>query len=66
MRRPTTFPYAMTLRLSADMETGLEDLAYTLRLSRAGTIRRILRGAIAAALRNELCVFNSARQGPAQ
>jgi hypothetical protein len=46
MSRPTTFPYAMTLRLSNEMQNGLEDLAYDLRLSRAGTIRRILRRAI--------------------
>ena len=46
MSRPKNFPYAITLRLTNDMETGLEDLAYDLRLSRAGTIRRILRRAI--------------------
>ena len=49
MSRPTTFPYAMTLRLSSEMETALEDLAYSRRLSRAGTIRRILGRAIAEA-----------------
>jgi hypothetical protein len=49
MSRPKTFPYAMTLRLSSEMETALEDLAYSRRLSRAGTIRQILRRAIADA-----------------
>jgi predicted transcriptional regulator len=49
MSRPTTFPYAMTLRLSSEMETALEDLAYDLRLSRDETIRRILGRAIADA-----------------
>jgi predicted DNA-binding protein len=49
MSRPKTFPYAMTLRLSSEMETALEDLAYDLRLPKAGTIRRILGRAIAEA-----------------
>ena len=49
MSRQTTFPYAMTLRLSRNMESELENLAYDLRLSRAGTIRRILGRAIAEA-----------------
>ena len=49
MSRPKTFPYAMTLRLSSEMETALEDLAYSRRLSKAGTIRQILRRAIADA-----------------
>ena len=49
MSKPTTYPYSMTLRLSIPMESELEDLAYTLRLSKAGTIRRILRRAIADA-----------------
>ena len=46
MSKPKTFPYCMTLRLSAPMESELENLAYDWRLSKAGTIRRILRRAI--------------------
>jgi hypothetical protein len=46
MSKLKRFPYCMTLRLSAPMESELENLAYDLRLSRAGTIRRILRRAI--------------------
>ena len=36
----------MTLRLEPSMESELEDLAYTQRTSKAGTIRRILGRAI--------------------
>lgn len=36
------------------MDDDLDDLAYDLRLSRAGTIRRILRRAIAEAQEHEL------------
>jgi predicted transcriptional regulator len=39
----------MTLRLDPRMDDDLDDLAYDLRLSRAGTIRRILGRAIADA-----------------
>ena len=39
----------MTLRLDTRMESELEDLAYTQRTSKAGTIRRILGRAIAEA-----------------
>jgi hypothetical protein len=49
----------MTLRLSNEMESGLEDLAYTLRLSRAGTIRRLLRRAIADTHQKELVSSDS-------
>jgi DNA polymerase/3'-5' exonuclease PolX len=49
MSRQTRFPYAMTLRLDTRMESELEDLAYTQRTSKAGTIRRILGRAIAEA-----------------
>jgi hypothetical protein len=49
MSKLKTFPYCMTLRLTAPMESELENLAYDLRLSRAGTIRRILSRAIADA-----------------
>lgn len=49
MSRRTIFPYAMTLRLTSPMESGLEALAFDLRLSKAGTIRQFLRKAIADA-----------------
>jgi hypothetical protein len=49
MSRQTSFPYCMTLRLTAPMESELENLAYDLRLSRAGFIRIALRRAIADA-----------------
>ena len=39
----------MTLRLDPRMDDDLDELAYDLRLSRAGTIRRILGHAIAEA-----------------
>ena len=64
MSRPTRFSYCMTLRLEPNMESGLEDLAYTLRLSRAGTIRRLLRRAIAEAHQKEL--VSSDRRGGAR
>ena len=46
MSKPTTYSYAMTLRLDSQMESELADLAYSLRLSKASTIRRSLRRAI--------------------
>ena len=49
MSRQTRFPYCMTLRLTAPMESELANLAYDLRLSRAGFIRIALRRAIADA-----------------
>jgi hypothetical protein len=49
MKRSKHFPYCMTLRLTAPMESELENLAYDLRLSRAGFIRIALRRAIADA-----------------
>ena len=39
----------MTLRLTNDMESELESLAYDRRLSKAGTIRQMLRRGIAQA-----------------
>jgi hypothetical protein len=49
MKRSKHFPYCMTLRLTAPMESELENLAYDLRLSKAGFIRRCIRQAIAEA-----------------
>lgn len=54
MTRSTRYPRCMTLRLDPRMDDDLDDLAYDLRLSRAGTIRRILRRAIAEAQEHEL------------
>jgi hypothetical protein len=45
--RPLRYSYCMTLRLEPAMESQLEDLAYDMRLSKAGAIRRILARAIA-------------------
>lgn len=49
MTRTIRFPHAMTLRISHQMDDDLESLAYDLRNSKAGTIRRILARAIAEA-----------------
>ena len=49
MTRSTRYPRCMTLRLDPRMDDDLDELAYDLRLSRAGTIRRILGRAIAEA-----------------
>ena len=49
MSKMKTFPYCMTLRLTAPMESELENLAYDLRLSKAGFIRRCIRHGIANA-----------------
>ena len=49
MSRSRNYPYAMTLRLSSPMQSEVENLAYDLRLSRAGFIRIALRRAIADA-----------------
>ena len=54
MSKTKTFPYCMTLRLSAPMESELENLAYDRRMSKAGFIRRALRRAIADAHEHEL------------
>jgi hypothetical protein len=47
MSRQTRYSHSMTLRLEPSMESELETLAYDWRLSKAGTIRRILRRVIA-------------------
>jgi hypothetical protein len=49
MKRSKHFPYCMTLRLSAPMESELENLAFDHHLSKAGFIRIVLRRAIADA-----------------
>ena len=53
MSRRTNYPYCMTLRLSRNLETELENLAYECRMSKAGFIRRILSRAIAEAHRRK-------------
>jgi hypothetical protein len=65
MNRQTTFPYAMTLRLTIPMESELENLAYDWRLSKAGTIRRILGRAIAQAYQHKCSPRNVQIQGGA-
>jgi predicted DNA-binding protein len=52
MSKTKTFPYCMTLRLSAPMESELENLAYDRRMSKAGFIRACIRQAIADAYRH--------------
>jgi hypothetical protein len=49
MSKMKTFPYCMTLRLTAPMETELENLAYDRNVSKASFIRRCLYRAIADA-----------------
>ena len=49
MKRSKHFPYCMTLRLSAPMESELDNLAFDHHLSKAGFIRIALRRAIADA-----------------
>jgi len=49
MNKQTSYPRCLTLRLNPMMDDGLEDLAYDMRMSKAGTIRRILGRAIAEA-----------------
>ena len=54
MRRTTRYTRCLTLRLDPKMDDDLDDLAYDLRLSKAGTIRHILERAFAAAHDHEL------------
>lgn len=61
MTRFSRYPRCMTLRLDPRMDDDLDDLAYDLRLSRAGTMRRILGRAIAEA--SERTAAHEAFQG---
>jgi hypothetical protein len=54
MNRSTSFPYAMT----SNMDAEIESLAYSLQLSKAGTIRRILRRAIVESYQNRQSSLN--------
>ena len=46
MSRSRNYPFSMTLRLTTPMQSEVENLAYDLRLSKAGFIRRCIRQAI--------------------
>ena len=54
MTRPQQHPYAMTLRLQTEMAEEVENVAFTLNLSRAAFVRRSIRRAIEHAHRHEL------------
>jgi hypothetical protein len=58
MSKPKQHPYAMTLRLQTAMAEDIEDLAYTLNLSRAAFVRRSIRRAIEHAHQHELPLLN--------
>jgi len=53
----------MTLRLANNMEVELENLAYVFQLSKAGTLRKIIRRAVMENHQNEIAILNSERQG---
>ena len=57
------FPHAMTLRISRQMDDELESLAYDLRISKAGTIRRILARAIAETQQGDVRILNVGSRG---
>jgi len=59
MSRPTTYPIALTLRLENQMAEEIEDIAYTLNLSRAAFIRRSIRRAIQHARLRELPLLSA-------
>lgn len=50
----TKLPYAVTLRLPNSMADDIEDIAYTLNLTRAAFVRRSIRRAIEHARQHEL------------
>src|ERR1039457_7245522 len=53
MSRSRNYPFSMTLRLTTPMQSEVENLAYDLRLSKAGFIRHCIRQGIADAYRSE-------------
>ena len=57
MPKPKRYSYCLTLRLEPCMETELENLAYDLKLSKAGTIRRAIRRAIVDAYQHDYKTF---------
>jgi predicted transcriptional regulator len=58
MNNPKEHQYAMTLRLQQQMADEVEDIAYTLNLSRAAFVRRSIRRALEHARRHELPLLN--------
>jgi hypothetical protein len=58
MSKPQQHQYAMTLRLQQQMADEVEDIAYTLNLSRAAFVRRSIRRALEHARRHELPLLN--------
>ena len=54
MSKPKRHEYAMTLRLEDHMADEVEDIAYTLNLTRAAFVRRSIRRAIEHARQHEL------------
>jgi len=63
MPRPTKYPYTMSLRLAANMQDELDNMAYEFRISRAQFIRRALHRAIADAYQHELPITTFQAQG---
>jgi predicted transcriptional regulator len=58
MSKPKQHPYAMTLRLQTEMAEEIENIAFTLNLSRAAFVRRSIRRAIEHARQHELPLLN--------
>jgi len=58
MSKPQRHEYAMTLRFQSKMAEEVEDIAYTLNLSRAAFVRRSIRRAIEHARQHELPLLN--------
>jgi predicted transcriptional regulator len=52
--KPKQHPFAMTLRLRNEMAEEVENIAYTLNLTRAAFVRRSIRRAIDHAYQHEL------------
>lgn len=58
MTKPKEHSYAMTLRLQNEMAEEVENIAFTLNLSRAAFVRRSIRRAIEHAHQHELPLLN--------
>ena len=58
MSKPKQHSYAMTLRLQSKMAEEVEDIAFTLNLSRAAFVRRSIRRALEHARQHELPLLN--------
>ena len=54
LMKPKQHPFAMTLRLQNEMADEIENVAYTLNLTRAAFVRRSIRRAIEHARQHEL------------